>query len=353
MLHRELIRNSNELVKKLFKEYYKDAELVIPSDYVMREFAFQPFDSNSYIRHKSFSSLALLREYILNLIPKHAYFSSALYRDPSAENMDDKGWIGADLIFDIDADEIPGCKPINIKVFYEDGSYDEVDVVSSKCIELAKEHEEQLLDILINDFGFTHDEIEVNFTGNRGFHTRIHPKDKSWLTLDSVARREIVDYLKGLGIDLRYIMLSSNKFKIIPPKPTDGGWRRRVAKLIRELSELTEDQLINLIHRLSVSVDEKVTPDTSRLVRICGSLNGKTGLIVTKVNLSSLHDFKVTEELSPFIRYSAVVIPLVDLKDVEILDYKLDLVKGMNYKLPASVAVYLALKGLALLARII
>lgn len=352
MSHRELIKGSNELIKDLFRDYYKDAELLIPEDYVMREFAFQAFDSDSYIRHKAFSSIALLREYILRITPKHIYFSSALYRDPAAENMDEKGWVGSDLIFDIDADDIPGCNPLTINVCVNEGC-DEVDIVGDECIELAKKHEELLIDVLINDFGFNYDEIEVNFSGNRGFHTRVHPKDKSWLTLDSTARREIVDYLKGLGLDLRYLLLSSRKFKVVPPNPNEGGWRRRIAKLISGVSEVDEEHIKNIIKSLVINIDEKVTVDVSRLVRICGSLNGKTGLKVVRVDPKALEVFKVTDKLSPFTKYSAIIIPTADLKDVEILGYKMSLSRNMNYKVPASVAMFLALKGLAYIAKVI
>jgi len=352
MSHRELIKSSNELIKGLFRDYYKGAQLEVPEDYMMREFAFQTFDSDSYIRHRSFSSAALLREYILEIVPKHMYFSSALYRDPAAENMDEKGWAGSDLIFDIDADDVPGCDPLTIKVCFDDRC-DEADIVGSECMELAKKHEELLIDVLINDFGFNYDEIEVNFSGNRGFHTRVHPRDKSWLMLDSTARREIVDYLKGLGLDVRYLLLSSKRFKVVPPSPNEGGWRRRIAKLISRTNEVDEEHIKNLIKSLAISIDEKVTIDTSRLVRIRGSLNGKTGLKVVRVDPKALDDFKVTDRLSPFTKYSAMIIPTADLNGIEILGYKISLSRNMNYKVPASIAVFLALKGLAYITKLI
>ena len=47
-----------------------------------------------------------LIDYIKNLIPSHIYYSSAYYEKPDAATMGEKGWCGADLIFDLDADHI-------------------------------------------------------------------------------------------------------------------------------------------------------------------------------------------------------------------------------------------------------
>jgi len=51
-----------------------------------------------------------LYKYILEeKTPIHLYYSSAYYEEPSADKMDLKGWLGSDLIFDIDSDHYPGC----------------------------------------------------------------------------------------------------------------------------------------------------------------------------------------------------------------------------------------------------
>ena len=47
MLRQESIKKSKNIVKELFKEYYKGAELGLPDDFVMREFAFQTFDNEA------------------------------------------------------------------------------------------------------------------------------------------------------------------------------------------------------------------------------------------------------------------------------------------------------------------
>jgi len=74
-----------------------------------REFTLQPFDSETYVRHLSFRSPEELRRYVVQKPPLHLYYSSAVYLQPSAPSMEEKGWRGSDPLFNIDADQIPGC----------------------------------------------------------------------------------------------------------------------------------------------------------------------------------------------------------------------------------------------------
>ncbi|MEM0504361.1 MAG: DNA primase small subunit PriS [Sulfolobales archaeon] len=354
MSHLELSSKTKNIIKELFREYYRKTDVKVPNDFIMREFAFQTFDSESYIRHKSFSSLALLKEYIVSIVPKHSYFSSAIYRDPGIENMDEKGWIGSDLIFDIDANEIPGCKPLKIST-YIGNEHHEVELINDECIELAKNHEVELLDVLTNDLGFSYDELEIQFSGNRGFHTRVHPKDESWLMLNSSARKEIVDYLKGVELDIRYIIpVDEKKVKLSKPKPSEGGWRRRIAKKASDIIDGEPAEYFkSLIPKCVIEVDEKVTIDVSRLVRIQESLNGKTGLKVVKLNSEDLYDFKLGDELSPFTDHTAIILPTADIKGVKLLGHELELTKYMSFRVPASIAIYLALNKLAYIMKLL
>ena len=70
-----------------------------------REFGFALFEG-WMLRHKQFANQEELTSFLQNSTPKDAYFSCAYYENPEAE-MDKKNWLGADLIFDIDADHIP------------------------------------------------------------------------------------------------------------------------------------------------------------------------------------------------------------------------------------------------------
>ena len=330
-----------DLLKGILSSYYTKADLILPDDFPLREFAFQTYKEGVYVRHLSFNSLAVLRDYLIKKTPRQAYYSSALYRDPAAERMEDKGWLGSELLFDIDADHIKGCDKIELKI---NGKV--IALIKPSCIELAKEHELRLLDILKNDFGFSQSEIRIQFSGNRGFHTIVRPKDKEWLLLEPHHRREIVDYIKGIGLSVERLLprIKNVKFSL---DDVNGGWLRRFKKF-GEVDEYLIDQLV-------VEIDEQVTQDISRLIRIPGSINGKLGLPALILNgESDLIRFKYDADLSPFNLDYAIVRLKYDLpKKLEFLgeEYILGL-KGDNVRVPLHLAVFLALNDIAEIVKI-
>lgn len=386
----ELSRNSLILVKNLFKEYYSTFEIKLPINFIMREFAFQTFDSETYIRHKAFRTTEELRNFMLKIVPKHSYFSSALYEDPAAEDMESKVWLGADLVFDIDADHVPGCEETAFSLClgeclgydYQkgcvncDGEVIEVFHITNECLDKAKNHLMNLVDILINDFGFPKSKISIYFSGHRGFHVHIECEDK-WLTMNSSERREIVDYIKGEGIDIKILGVSASKGKRksiinVLPRESDGGWRRRIARALLDLG-LVDDAIaefikgkknalkhipepsinyLDLVNNLRVAIDEKVTIDTKRLIRIPNSINGKAGFTVSAIDLSSINDFVLDHNLSPFYDYVMEVITPFSFPKIKVIDIDIKGEPSKKIKLPGSVAVYLALKGLAYIINI-
>ena len=76
-----------------------------PSEIERREFGFLSFGGRSMFRHIGFDDTLRLRGYLMDRAPAHTYFSAAYYRYPEAA-MAQKEWLGADLVFDIDADHL-------------------------------------------------------------------------------------------------------------------------------------------------------------------------------------------------------------------------------------------------------
>ena len=62
-------------------------------------------------------------------------------------------------------------------------------------LELVKKETFKLMDFLLDDFGFSEQEIELVFSGGRGYH--FHIRSPKVLTLGSAERREIVNYVSG------------------------------------------------------------------------------------------------------------------------------------------------------------
>lgn len=359
--------------------YYSKADIYLPADIDKREFAFQPLGRDTYVRHISFPSAQEVRRYLTQNPPANAFYSSALFMFPHLKDMEQKGWIGSELLFDIDADSLPGCEKTIKNVCLNCGfSYPginecprcgsknvvEAESVSEECISKAASQAMRLIDVLKRDFGFK--DITVTFTGNRGFHVRVSCEQKC-LRMTGDERREIVAYIKGVGLDLNLLHIPRGgrreKSRYVP-HPSDGGWRGRIGWELYSSYNLdvsrryTINDLIEaglsynveeLVSKATISIDEKVTMDIHRLVRIPGSLHGKTGLPSLLLTSDRLLNFRLTCELSPF-KGKVSIIPVVDLLDISIYDRSLDLRRGESVTLEHCYAIFLLLRGLAELA---
>jgi len=374
--------NKWRIIKDLFRDYYRKRPLKLPQDLELREIAIQIFGSSTYIRHKAFQTPDQLYKFIELKIPRHIYYSCAKYDNPAAPSMDEKGWLGSDLVFDIDADHIPGCSQVRIYVCRDckySSSYiihrcpncnsnniDTIDLsFDETCIELAKDQVRLLTYALSTELGFS--KFLVYFSGHRGFHIHV-PLDGEMARLSSDERREIVDYLKGVGLN-RDLILFSSKSKVKKatpalPRITDGGWRTRIAHVMllrnikRELEMYMRDMdilpsykdmkeylkyLNEVLEHSKIHLDEKVTIDTSRLIRIPGSLNGKAGLIVLEIN--DIESFELHQALSPFNELMMRIRYEISIPQVRILGVNIGPRHRGDYEiLPGAIAIWLALK---------
>jgi len=340
----------------MFREYY--AKDFTPERNILafekREFGFASFEG-WMLRHKSFNNADELAFFLRDTVPQHVYVSGACYDDPEGE-MEKKGWLGADLLFEIDADHIPtpcnkihdewtcntcdfsgkGIVPEKCPVC-GGGKFEDHTWICEACLSSAKSETIKLLDMLTQDFGFRENEIRTFFSGHRGYH--IHVESESIKTLDSTARKEIVDYVSGLGLETALYGLDERNLKNLTVN--DSGWRRRIAKGMHNfilnagpedcknlglkrssatsimkaiitnkdtiLSSLNEAQNWRAIKgvgpetwkriiehsakQLAASVDTVVTTDIHRLIRLTGALHGKTGLKKVEFPAATIDSF--------------------------------------------------------------
>jgi len=337
-------------LQKKFEEYYSKASFKV-RDLDRREWAFVPINAIPdffMLRHIAFSDLNELKGYILSKIPLHAYYSSAYYERPGEEKMEEKGWICADLIFDIDADHIP------IKADME------------KALEVAKKEIVRLYKILERDFGIS--DMEIVFSGNRGYHIHVH--DKDFLNLESTERREIVNYL------------TFNRFSIDSPNSTQ---KRRVCrcttkliyskikrgiiknKRLRKKIEINKKNLYSCdlsvlakkersifeehfkycVNLLKVHIDEPVTADIHRLIRLPNSLHGKTGFVVKPLSIYDLDEFDPFKDAIVFGNEN-VKVRCLKRANFKIGDINMKVRPGEKLKLPEYAAIFLICRGIAL-----
>ncbi len=319
-------------LSQYFREYYIENKLMIPDLLFQREIGFIPFDG-TMVRHKMFNNEAGIEKYVRYMVPRHLYYSSAYYRYPEQHTMAEKEWLGAELIFDLDADHIEGAD----KMTYV------------QILDEVKKHTMKLLNMLQDDFGFDEKNIKLYFSGGRGYH--VHIESERVYELDSDARREIGDYIRmeNLNIDelkklddvyfeygvlkklniyisdffnnidenyvknifrkdtIHYLKYINNKYykekKIIDfLKNQNGNKFKLIGKEDSNIkyNELILKSLLNNFKKASMAeIDEPVTTDIHRLIRFPLSLHGKTGLMVKPLKIGDLKDFMPLNDAIP------------------------------------------------------
>jgi DNA primase small subunit len=404
---------STAFIQEMFREYYnKDFSLSENFPTIeKREFGFASFES-WMLRHKSFQNEEELVSFLHNFVPKDAYFSCAIYEAPEAE-MERKGWLGADLIFDIDADHVPtSCSKIHDKWTCGECGFAGKGIVPSKCpacgsekldvntwpcevcLTSAKMETMKLLGMLMQDFGFSTNEMRVFFSGHRGYH--VHVESKAVRTLDAVARKEIVDYISGLGFDLTSRVGSKKGLRQthVASSPILGnvGWSGRIVRGVHDfiLSAKEEDLFVmglrrNVVEYIlknrenilrnwndsrilsavkgagpetwrkiaefcaqkqSAKIDTVVTTDIHRLIRLADALHGKTGLKKTRFPISNIEDFDPFKSAVAF-KKGTVSVLVSDAPKFRLCDENFGPYKKQKVELPTAAAVLLICRNRA------
>ncbi|WP_302080179.1 DNA primase small subunit PriS [Salinibaculum rarum] len=368
-----------------FGDHYRRSEITPPPDANEREWGYVPWTEGpgeTYVRHKSLLDLGEISEFLARERPRHVYFSAGRYENPSASTMSGKTWRSSDLIFDLDADHLPAAEP--------DDTYAEM---LAKC----KDALLRLLDFLEDDFAF--EDLTVVFSGGRGYH--VHVRDEGIQGLERDARREIVDYVRGIGLDpdslIRKEMRGSVTARVLP---TDGGWGRRVHRklidFVDELETLDEADALDRLKELdgigdgraktiygavqqnreaiengnveaggvgirtlvdslvtevveteNAPIDEPVTTDTNRLIRLPGSLHGGSGLAVQRLDRDAITDFDPLVDAVPeTFRSHEITVEVTDGGRVE-LDGDSFTLEEREVTVPESLGVFLMCRGRA------
>lgn len=207
-------------LRQVYREhYFKHHDLIeVPEEMASREFGYIPFDGGM-IRHLSFKNGGELSAELVKQAPSSVYCSNATYERPTLQ-MDEKGWLGADLIFDIDADSIPtpckvkhawwlcgdchkggmGTKPAKCPRC-RSTALNPVQWSCQECLNATKDHVRRLTNFLTDDFGVDKSLVHVYFSGNRGYHAQVH--DERFQKADPQMRAEMASYIKGSGLTVR------------------------------------------------------------------------------------------------------------------------------------------------------
>ena len=400
------LARTNRWVQSRFSQYYARAHLDLPQRFTKREWAFLFFDKSFMVRHLAFQKRDQLRAYLRDQAPRHAYYSTAFYQEPDAHTMVEKGWKGATLVFDLDADHLRGAA----KMGY-------AEMLAAVKVEFIK-----LVDRwLVGKLGYDADDVHIVFSGGRGYHA--HIEDPRVLELSAYERREVVDLITGKAPVGEYLIQQAYKGGrrkdgrgyasrgSIMPSPERGDWKgdltretlaffheldseiqdgRRDASVKRfsQLAEVPEDdagKFLDMLmgtddsgarridhllgdHRIELDsgindkfwrriheklyvqmageADEPVTADIKRLIRLPSSIHGKSGLMARTLTRDELDGFDPLRDALAFGRAPVEVEGLAEL-EFDIGGEHHSIETGKRARLPEYAAMFACLRGSA------
>lgn len=261
-----------------------------------REFAFDHNGSGFNDRYRKFENKKELEEFIKIKSPYAICTSVSFYEKPEKR----EGWFGAELVFDIDAKDLPG-KKCNCS----GGN------VCSICLEDAKEMALLINKTLSKSFGFK--EVHNIFSG-RGFHIRVNDTE----ALKIPERKSIIDYINGQRIpeDIELFMeegysnhyLGLLKYQIARLKKDEGynkiyDNKEVILKRLNDkninyinvegVGEKTKENFLNTIKEKNMgNIDIKVTMDINRILRLPSSLHSKVSKICTEIKVLKSFNFE-------------------------------------------------------------
>lgn len=306
--------------KSLIREYYRDRDLLV-TDVHRREIAFQhqgqigPDD-----RHNSYQSLKELLERAHRAAPLGIFSSTAYYLDPNEREFKKKAIMGYDLVFDIDV-KIEGIDELT-------------------TLTIAADNTKHLVEnILMKDFGFSLDDMVIDFSGRKGFHVTL--RGDAYRYLESADRRQLAEYITGKHLDKKMLFPMKRGYIVSPA--TSYGWVGKGRKMIESILEKPQEEVYDYLielgfaksrakkissllenpsnreailkgrlvgfdskalndlsratilqsgKQLNMILDIPVTSDKHRIFRIPGSIHGGSGLPCMEVTLDDLTDVK-------------------------------------------------------------
>lgn len=303
--------------RKYYREEWnvKDIPDFILNTLAQREFGFDHMGRGPNDRYRVFQNQDYLRKFMRYRTPFAAYSSVAFYQKPRRRD----GWIKAELVFDVDAKDIPirtcGCEN-----------------VCETCLNQAKDIVHGLIDTLKGDLGLS--DIRVVYSG-RGYHIRV--LDDGVMGMGSDVRSQVVKYIVGSEVPRSEYSSHGMKYKLehftIPfaypqvftervkqalfavnlDTEIDDVSRDIKKAVIKHRELLTNDQwglfrkeigpmryarLVKGIASLNLTlVDAKVSIDLKRILRLPSSLH--SGVSMKSTLIKNLETFDPFQEAVP------------------------------------------------------
>jgi DNA primase catalytic subunit len=335
---------SEALLRQRFAAYYATRPPLLVDNATEREWMVSAFDGK-VSRHIGIRDQQDLEPWLASAAPLHVYHSLACYHNPRLRDMATKhaGRKRWEVLLDLDVTPDTG------------GSVQET---LSEALARAKQQFLATLQILEWDLGIGLKDCTPSFSGSKGYHARLTREDLQQMSAE--ARSELGRYIGGFNTPLADLFPGGDGKTHLPAAAPHGGLKRRIWLAMTRIRTMAHAdprpaRLVALCQRYNTtmaspesildqirdaatpqallgpddpvgtlwyamarylacpSVDQSAVADASRMVRLQGSLNGKSGLVCRP-----LTTFEEIERFNPLVDANPhrrdVVIPIRGLR---------------------------------------
>lgn len=384
-------------------DYYQSQSLSLPPNAGQREWGYIPWNDGDTImnRHYSLPEIGEMSEFTVNSDIKHIYFSASYYEYPGANSMDEKQWTGSDLVFDLDADHLATvesgsytysemlseCKhetQLLLDMLEDDLGFDDITVVFSGGrgfhVHVRDDDVKQLT-------GPARSEIvryvtASNVTVSDIYSESVHPEHRTHPINDIGSGQ----FQFKAGWPSRVFEEVAATIETLTDSSTTDEHRERIlakhlpntvdvgdvtdtvknnAQTIRAglfagtvyipginspvLNEFLSSVIQSSIDEINSEIDEPVTTDVNRLIRLPESLHGGTCLKVSRIPRNSFDQFNPTSDPIPsrFKRTSVTISP-TDSIEFTLNGEKFTLEKEREQTVPEYAGLFAMARGNAL-----
>jgi DNA primase small subunit len=258
------ILNKNiNFIKNEFQNYYKNNLVESVININKREFGIGEYGKKISARHLCFNSNDDLNYYLRTNTPFFISYSTSYFKYPERRPMDNKEWLGSDIVYEFDSDDfdLPCHNQHNVwkctnekcnesgfgnKLFCPkcNSNTKITQWVCDNCLGFAKKETLRLIDFLESEFNLDASTFIISFSGSKGYHIRI--TDKNIINLSKSARLQLVDYIKGNNLNLEKLGYKLEKKQWFCPKPNNlKGWSKKIMNYILFTINLDKKELIN------------------------------------------------------------------------------------------------------------
>lgn len=333
-------------VSSLYHQYYEYAIkkrkwIEIPTDLPHREIGYGMLKKVDN-RNMSFNNEIDYLAWVLKEAPFHLYKSLSYMEHPDlVGGAAKKGLFKREIAFDIDTHKTKNCK--------HDDSW-----LCEECLNEAKNQVLILIeDYLFPDFGLDKDDLKIVFTGNRGYHVYLAPKDEKLKERIELwgkdERRYFIEYILGKNLNLRnmgsrwksLLLREFEKNKLATKKfEKTSDWKAEIDTRKDEVRRKIYEIIDKMKSRLEL--DEKVMDDDIRLLRTIGSLHGYTGFMVKEITYDSLKNGQFDPlDHAIFSQFHKKMYSVNIKQEISPLTLKGEVFDHNNKEIPASYLLFL------------